>query len=116
MLESIQGEGGIHTASDEFLRDIENLCSEKKLLLLLDEVQAGIGRTGEFLGFQASGIRPSAVAMAKGLGGGFPLGALWVSKNSPRPSNRVPTGPPSEVLPSPVPLLMRFLACWRRKT
>ena len=80
MLESIQGEGGIHTASDEFLRDIENLCAEKKLLLLLDEVQAGIGRTGEFLGFQASGIRPSAVAMAKGLGGGFPLGALWVSE------------------------------------
>lgn len=80
MLESIQGEGGIHPASDEFLRDMEKLCTEKQLLLLLDEVQAGIGRTGEFLGFQRSGIRPSAVAMAKGLGGGFPLGALWVSE------------------------------------
>ena len=49
-------------------------------MLLLDEVQAGIGRTGEFLGFQKSGIVPSAVAMAKGLGGGFPIGAIWISE------------------------------------
>ena len=80
MLESIQGEGGIKVATNEFLLGIEKICKEKNLLLLLDEVQAGIGRTGNFLGYQASGIKPDAVAMAKGLGGGFPIGAIWVSE------------------------------------
>ena len=80
MLESIQGEGGIKVATNEFLLGIEKICKEKNLLLLLDEVQAGIGRTGYFLGYQASGIKPDAVAMAKGLGGGFPIGAIWVSE------------------------------------
>ena len=80
MLESIQGEGGIKVATNKFLLGIEKICKEKNLLLLLDEVQAGIGRTGYFLGYQASGIKPDAVAMAKGLGGGFPIGAIWVSE------------------------------------
>ena len=80
MLESIQGEGGIKVATNKFLLGIEKICKEKNLLLLLDEVQAGIGRTGNFLGYQASGIKPDAVAMAKGLGGGFPIGAIWVSE------------------------------------
>ncbi len=78
LIESIQGEGGIYEAEDSFLRQLSDLCSERKTLLLLDEVQAGIGRTGEFLGFQKSSILPSAVAMAKGLGGGFPIGAIWI--------------------------------------
>ena len=80
MIESIQGEGGIHMASKEFLRRLEKFCNERNLLLLMDEVQAGIGRTGEFLGFQHAGIQPSAIAMAKGLGGGFPIGAIWISE------------------------------------
>lgn len=80
MLESIQGEGGIHVADDAFLQGLEKICASRNILLLLDEVQAGIGRTGEFLGFQKSGIMPGAVAMAKGLGAGFPIGALWVGK------------------------------------
>ena len=80
MLESIQGEGGIRVAEDKFLQGLENLCRAKNLLFLLDEVQAGIGRTGEFLGFQKSGVRPDAVAIAKGLGGGFPIGAIWISE------------------------------------
>ena len=80
MLESIQGEGGIRVAEDKFLLGLENLCRAKNLLFLLDEVQAGIGRTGEFLGFQKSGVRPDAVAIAKGLGGGFPIGAIWISE------------------------------------
>jgi acetylornithine/N-succinyldiaminopimelate aminotransferase len=79
LIESIQGEGGLHTATDEFLRGIEKLCRKHELLLLMDEVQAGIARTGEFLGYQRSGIQPDAIAMAKGLGGGFPIGAIWVS-------------------------------------
>ena len=80
MIESIQGEGGIHMASKEFLRKLEKVCNERNLLLLMDEVQAGIGRTGEFLGFQHAGIQPSAIAMAKGLGGGFPIGAVLMTK------------------------------------
>ena len=80
LIESIQGEGGIFEAEDSFLQCIRKLCSKEKLLLLLDEVQAGFGRTGEFLGFQKSGILPDAVAMAKGLGGGFPIGAIWVEE------------------------------------
>jgi acetylornithine aminotransferase/acetylornithine/N-succinyldiaminopimelate aminotransferase len=80
MVESIQGEGGIRVATDEFLLGIEKLCKENDLLLLLDEVQAGIGRTGEFLGYQKSGIKPDAVAMAKGLGAGFPIGGIWLAE------------------------------------
>ena len=80
LIESIQGEGGIFEAEDSFLQSLRELCSTEKLLFLLDEVQAGFGRTGEFLGFQKSGILPDAVAMAKGLGGGFPIGAIWVGE------------------------------------
>ena len=80
LVESIQGEGGIYEADDSFLQELSKICEERNVLLLLDEVQAGIGRTGEFLGFQKSGILPSAVAMAKGLGGGFPIGAIWISE------------------------------------
>ena len=80
LVESIQGEGGIYEAEDHFLQELAAICAARKVLLLLDEVQAGIGRTGEFLGFQKSGILPDAVAMAKGLGGGFPIGAIWIGE------------------------------------
>ena len=80
LIESIQGEGGIFEAEDSFLKELSKICEKRKILLMLDEVQAGIGRTGDFLGFQKSGIVPSAVAMAKGLGGGFPIGAIWISE------------------------------------
>ena len=79
MVESIQGEGGIRVADDKFLQGLEHICREKGILLMLDEVQAGIGRTGEFLGYQKSGVKPDAIAMAKGLGGGFPVGGVWLS-------------------------------------
>ncbi len=79
LIESIQGEGGIHEAQDNFLQGLETLCRERKALLMIDEVQSGIGRTGDFLGYQQSGISPDAVALAKGLGGGFPIGAFWIS-------------------------------------
>ncbi len=78
LVESIQGEGGLHVASDAFLQGLQNLCQKHQLLFLMDEVQAGIARTGEFLGYQRSGVYPDAIAMAKGLGGGFPIGAIWV--------------------------------------
>ncbi len=79
-LETIQGEGGIHAATTEFLVGVRELCRRHNLLLLLDEVQCGIGRTGTFFAFEQAGIRPDAIGMAKGLGGGFPIGAMWVSE------------------------------------
>lgn len=81
LIEPIQGEGGIHVASNVFLRDLRTLCNDKKILLLLDEVQSGIGRTGAFFAHEAAGIHPDAIGMAKGLGGGFPIGAMWISEN-----------------------------------
>lgn len=79
MLETIQGEGGIHPATPEFLHGIRELCDRHGLLMLMDEVQCGIGRTGKFFAFEHAGVKPDAIGMAKGLGGGFPLGAAWVA-------------------------------------
>jgi acetylornithine/N-succinyldiaminopimelate aminotransferase len=78
LIETIQGEGGIHGCTPEFLRGLRELCDRHHLLLLVDEVQCGIGRTGDFFAFEESGIVPDAIGMAKGLGGGFPIGAMWV--------------------------------------
>jgi acetylornithine aminotransferase/acetylornithine/N-succinyldiaminopimelate aminotransferase len=82
LVESIQGDGGINPCTPEFLVGLRRLCDEHNLLLLVDEVQCGAGRTGQFFAYEAAGIRPDAVAMAKGLGGGFPIGALWVGERS----------------------------------
>jgi len=83
MLESIQGEGGIHPAKPEFLRGLRALCDRHDLLLLIDEVQCGLGRTGEWCawkGLGAEDVVPDAVAWAKGIAAGYPLGAIWFSK------------------------------------
>ena len=75
MLEIVQGEGGIHLADVAYQRELRSLCDERGWLLLCDEVQCGMGRTGTWFGFQHSGIIPDVVTMAKGLGGGVPIGA-----------------------------------------
>lgn len=75
LVEPIQGEGGIRPASEEFLRGLRKACDEHGLLLVLDEVQAGYGRTGKFFAHELYGITPDIMAAAKGIGGGFPLGA-----------------------------------------
>ena len=80
MLESIQGEGGIFPAEEDFLVGLKALCAQHNVLLLIDEVQCGIGRTGDFFAYQKSGILPDAIGMAKGLGGGFPIGAIWIQE------------------------------------
>jgi acetylornithine aminotransferase/acetylornithine/N-succinyldiaminopimelate aminotransferase len=80
LIEPIQGEGGIHVASKNFLQDLRALCSEQNVLLLIDEVQSGNGRTGTFFAHEIAGIKPDAIGMAKGLGGGFPIGAVWISE------------------------------------
>ena len=75
LVEPIQGEGGIRAATDEFLQGLRKACDEHGLLLVLDEVQAGYGRTGKMLAHEHYGITPDIAAVAKGIGGGFPLGA-----------------------------------------
>ena len=79
LLEAIQGESGIRLATPEFLRGLRRLCDERKLLLMFDEVQCGLGRTGQFCGFRAIApeVQPDAISWAKGLGGGFPIAAIW---------------------------------------
>ncbi len=79
-LETIQGEGGIAPCTDEFLWGLRELCDKHNLLLMLDEVQCGLGRTGTFYAFQHSGVRADAIGMAKGLGGGYPIGAIWAAE------------------------------------
>jgi acetylornithine/N-succinyldiaminopimelate aminotransferase len=76
MLEPIQGEGGVVPASDEFLRGLRELTRRRELLLIVDEVQTGVGRTGQLWGYQASGIEPDVMTLGKGLGGGLPAAAL----------------------------------------
>ena len=80
LLETIQGEGGIKVVPDVCLKGLREICDEHNLLLILDEVQCGIGRTGNFFAFEKSGIVPDIVPIAKGIGGGFPLGACLVTK------------------------------------
>lgn len=79
-VETIQGESGVHACTPEFLRGLRALCDQHQLLLLIDEVQCGIGRTGKFLACAHAGIAPDAVGLAKGLGGGFPIGAVWIAE------------------------------------
>jgi acetylornithine/N-succinyldiaminopimelate aminotransferase len=75
LIEPIMGEGGVRVVPSEFLRALRRLCDEHGLLLVFDEVQTGVGRTGEFFAYQRCGVTPDIMALAKALGGGFPLGA-----------------------------------------
>lgn len=78
LLEPVQGESGLTVAEPEFLRELRALCDERGVLLMCDEVQCGIGRTGKLFGFEHAGIVPDCFSMAKGIGGGFPIGAVWM--------------------------------------
>lgn len=80
LLEPVQGEGGVHPASAEYLQGVRALCDERGALLMIDEVQTGLGRTGRWFGFQHSGIRPDVVTVAKALGNGVPIGACWARR------------------------------------
>ena len=75
MIEPIQGEGGLHPMPPEFLRALRKICDERGLLLIFDEIQCGVGRTGKFFAYEWIGVRPDIMCVAKGIGGGFPLGA-----------------------------------------
>ncbi|HET7487767.1 MAG TPA: acetylornithine transaminase [Acidimicrobiales bacterium] len=77
LLEPVQGEGGVNPPAPGYLADVRRLCDERGVLLLVDEVQTGLGRTGTWFGFQHAGIQPDVVTMAKALGNGVPIGACW---------------------------------------
>ncbi len=80
MVETILGEGGIKVIPDWCLKELRKICNRKKILLILDEVQCGIGRTGDFFAFEQSNVKPDIVPIAKGIGGGFPMGAVLMNK------------------------------------
>ncbi len=76
MLETIQGEGGVYTPKNDYLKKVRALCDKFNALLILDEIQAGIGRSGKFFAYENYGIKPDIVTLAKGLAGGVPIGAF----------------------------------------
>ncbi len=80
MVETIMGEGGIKVIPPWCIKSIRQLCDKKKILLILDEVQCGIGRTGKFFAFEYANVKPDIVPIAKGIGGGFPIGAVLMTK------------------------------------
>ena len=80
MIETIGGESGIKVIPDFCLKELRKLCNKKKILLILDEVQCGISRSGDFLAFERSKVKPDIVPIAKGIGGGFPIGAVLMNK------------------------------------
>ena len=83
LLEPVQGEGGVHPLSPEFLQEARALADEHGALLILDEVQTGVGRSGAFFAWQRLGVKPDAVTLAKGLANGLPIGAFLVSDDAP---------------------------------
>ena len=80
MIETIMGEGGIKVIPNWCLKELRKLCNKRNILLILDEVQCGIGRTGDFFAFEQSKVKPDIVPIAKGIGGGFPIGAVLMNK------------------------------------
>jgi predicted acetylornithine/succinylornithine family transaminase len=79
LLEPVQGEGGVNPATEHYFAGVRELCTQRGALLMVDEVQCGFGRTGEWFGHQHFGVRPDVVTMAKALGNGMPIGALWAA-------------------------------------
>ncbi len=77
IIETVQGEGGVVPADADYLRGIRRICDERGMLMIVDEVQTGFARTGRWFGFQHAGVRPDVVTMAKAMGNGFPVGAVW---------------------------------------
>ena len=80
LLETIQGEGGVVPASVEYLQAARKICTDRGILLMIDEVQTGFARTGKWFGFEHAGIKPDVVMLAKAMGNGMPIGALWASQ------------------------------------
>jgi acetylornithine/N-succinyldiaminopimelate aminotransferase len=84
MIEPIQGEGGVRTVSNAFLRELRSLCDKHGLLLIFDEIQTGVGRTGKLFAYEWTGVTPDIMSVAKGIGGGFPMGACLATSEAAR--------------------------------
>lgn len=82
MVEPVQGEGGVNVAPTQWLKALRELCDRHGLLLILDEVQCGMGRTGKLFAHEWAGVSPDVMAVAKGLGGGFPIGAVLATREA----------------------------------
>jgi acetylornithine/N-succinyldiaminopimelate aminotransferase len=82
MIEPLMGEGGVRTVEPSFLRSLREICDQNGLLLIFDEVQSGMGRTGELFAYQRTGVTPDVMALAKALGGGFPVGAVLATSDA----------------------------------
>ncbi|WP_427847065.1 aspartate aminotransferase family protein [Clostridium folliculivorans] len=82
MMEAIQGEGGVFPLDENFVKEAVALCKEKDVLVIFDEVQCGVGRTGKFFGFEHFNVNPDIVTLAKGLGGGLPIGAILAGEKT----------------------------------
>ena len=82
ILEAIQGEGGVYVLDGDYLKEVEKICNEKDILLICDEVQCGMGRTGKLFAFNHSNIKPDIVTIAKGIGAGLPVGAVLVNEKT----------------------------------
>ncbi len=101
IIEPVQGEGGVRSAPPQFFRELRQLCDEHGLLLAFDEVQTGIGRLGEMFGYQKFGVTPDVMALAKGLGAGFPIGAVLATDEAAKGMTPAPTARPSAAIRSP---------------
>ena len=82
IVETVQGEGGMTAGTPEFIQGLRKACDEHGLLLILDEIQCGYGRTGKFFAYEHYGITPDIMAAAKGIGGGFPMGAILATRHA----------------------------------
>jgi len=80
ILELVQGEGGVHIAEKRFVQEVRNICDEEQILLIFDEIQTGMGRTGTMFAFEQYGIEPDIFTLAKSLANGFPIGAFIAKK------------------------------------
>lgn len=113
IMETVQGEGGIHPATEEFIKGVRKLCDEKDILLILDEIQCGMCRTGEFFAFQKYGVKPDILTSAKALGLGLPVGAFLVTKrvaeNSLKPGDHGSTYGGNPLSTSAVSLSIRLM-------
>ena len=114
MLELIQGEGGVMALDPEYVQAVRALCDEKDLVLIVDEVQTGVGRTGTFLCCEHYNLKPDIVTLAKGLGGGLPIGAVLLNERPPRAWAPAATVPPLAATRWSAPVPMWWWIGWIR--
>lgn len=104
MVEPIQGEGGVHPLSKEFFEGVGQYAKDHDILLIVDEVQTGNGRTGKLYGYMNYDVEPDIVSTAKGIGGGLPLGVTMFNEKTENVYTPAPTVPPSAATPLPAPV------------